>query len=139
MPLIAVENRRLYREKFAVFHDIVNVVRRKYPACQLILAPALVSGDGAAPSIVGALRALDRSQLVQLIILARGGGSLEELWPFNDERVARAVFASHVPVISAVGHETDVTIADLVADLRAPTPSVASTCRWSMAGTAGAT
>ena len=110
----------------AVFHDIVNVVRRKYPACQLILAPAFVSGDQAAPSILGALRALNRSGLPQLIIVARGGGSLEELWPFNDERVARAIFASRVPVVSAVGHETDVTIADLVADLRAPTPSVAA-------------
>ncbi len=110
----------------AVFHDIVNVIRRKYPACHVVLAPALVSGDGAAPSIVAALRALNQSKLVQIIILARGGGSLEELWPFNDERVARAVFASRVPVISAVGHETDTTIADLVADLRAPTPSVAA-------------
>jgi exodeoxyribonuclease VII large subunit len=110
----------------AVFHDIVNVVRRKYPACQLILAPAFVSGEQAAPSVVAALRALNQSQLVQLVIVARGGGSLEELWPFNDERVARAIFGSRVPVVSAVGHETDVTIADLVADLRAPTPSVAA-------------
>lgn len=110
----------------AVFHDIVNVVRRKYPACHLVLAPALVSGDQAAPSVVAALRALNDSRLVQVIIVARGGGSLEELWPFNDERVARAIFASRVPVISAVGHETDVTIADLVADLRAPTPSIAA-------------
>lgn len=110
----------------AVFHDIVNVVRRKYPACQLILAPAFVSGDQAAPSVVAALRALNRSGLAQVIIVARGGGSLEELWPFNDERVARAIFASRVPVVSAVGHETDVTIADLVADVRAPTPSIAA-------------
>ncbi|HLQ31873.1 MAG TPA: exodeoxyribonuclease VII large subunit [Chloroflexota bacterium] len=110
----------------AVFHDIVNVIRRKYPACHIVLAPALVSGDGAAPTIAGALRALNQSRLVQLIIVARGGGSLEELWPFNDERVARAIFGSQAPVISAVGHETDVTIADLVADLRAPTPSVAA-------------
>jgi exodeoxyribonuclease VII large subunit len=110
----------------AVFHDVVNVVRRKYPACHLVLAPAFVSGDQAAPSIVAALRALNESRLVQVIILARGGGSLEELWPFNDERVARAIFASRLPVISAVGHETDVTIADLVADLRAPTPSIAA-------------
>jgi len=110
----------------AVFHDVVNVVRRKYPACHIVLAPAFVSGDQAAPSIVAALRALNDSRLVQVIILARGGGSLEELWPFNDERVARAVFGSRVPVISAVGHETDVTISDLVADLRAPTPSVAA-------------
>jgi exodeoxyribonuclease VII large subunit len=110
----------------AVFHDIVNVVRRKYPACHLVLAPAYVSGDQAAPSIVAALRALNESRLVQIVILARGGGSLEELWPFNDERVARAIFGSRVPVVSAVGHETDTTIADLVADVRAPTPSVAA-------------
>jgi len=110
----------------AVFHDIVNVVRRKYPACHLVLAPAYVSGDMAAPSIVAALRALNESRLVQIVILARGGGSLEELWPFNDERVARAIFGSRVPVVSAVGHETDTTIADLVADVRAPTPSVAA-------------
>lgn len=110
----------------AVFHDIVNVIRRKYPACDIVLAPAFVAGDQAAPSIVAALRALNHSQLVQLVIVARGGGSMEELWPFNDERVARAVFGSRVPVISAIGHETDTTIADLVADLRAPTPSVAA-------------
>ena len=110
----------------AVFHDIVNVVRRKYPACQLILAPAFVSGEQAAPSVVAALRALNESRLADMVIIARGGGSLEELWPFNDERVARAIFGSRVPVVSAVGHETDVTIADLVADLRAPTPSIAA-------------
>jgi len=110
----------------AVFHDIVNVVRRKYPACQLILAPAFVSGEQAAPSVVAALRALNQSRLAEVVIVARGGGSLEELWPFNDERVARAIFGSRVPVVSAVGHETDVTIADLVADLRAPTPSIAA-------------
>ncbi len=110
----------------AVFHDIVNVMRRKYPACQIVLAPALVQGEQAAPSVVAALNALNHSRLVELAIVARGGGSLEELWPFNDERVARAIFASRVPVISAIGHETDATIADLVADLRAPTPSVAA-------------
>jgi exodeoxyribonuclease VII large subunit len=110
----------------AVIHDIVNVIRRKYPACHLVLAPAFVTGEQAAPSIVAALRALNHSRMVQLIILARGGGSMEELWPFNDERVARAIFGSRVPVVSAIGHETDTTIADLVADLRAPTPSVAA-------------
>ena len=110
----------------AVLHDMINVIRRKYPACHLVLAPAFVSGDQAAPSVVAALRALNHSRLVQVIIVARGGGSLEELWPFNDERVARAIFGSRVPVVSAIGHETDVTIADLVADVRAPTPSVAA-------------
>jgi exodeoxyribonuclease VII large subunit len=110
----------------AVFHDVCNVIRRKYPACQLVLAPANVTGEQAAPSIVTALRALNQSKLVDMIILARGGGSLEELWPFNDERVARAIFASQVPTVSAVGHEKDITIADMVADVRAPTPSVAA-------------
>ncbi|MGH2469384.1 MAG: exodeoxyribonuclease VII large subunit, partial [Chloroflexota bacterium] len=110
----------------AVFHDIVNVVRRKYPACEILLAAALVQGEQAAPSVAAALSALDQSGLVDVAIVARGGGSLEELWPFNDERVARAIFAARMPVISAVGHETDVTIADLVADVRAPTPSVAA-------------
>ncbi|HUZ77198.1 MAG TPA: exodeoxyribonuclease VII large subunit [Chloroflexota bacterium] len=110
----------------AVFHDIVNVVRRKYPACEILLAAALVQGEQAAPSVAAALNALDQSGLVDVAIVARGGGSLEELWPFNDERVARAIFAARMPVISAVGHETDVTVADLVADVRAPTPSVAA-------------
>ncbi|MDE3074447.1 MAG: exodeoxyribonuclease VII large subunit, partial [Chloroflexota bacterium] len=110
----------------AVFHDMVNVVGRKFPACEIILAPALVQGEQAAASVAAALNALNQSRTVDLIVVARGGGSLEELWPFNEERVARAIFGSRVPVVSAIGHETDVTIADLVADLRAPTPSVAA-------------
>ncbi len=110
----------------AVFHDIQNVLRRRYPLVELVLSPTQVQGDNAAPQIVAALEKLDRDGRADLIIVARGGGSLEELWPFNEEAVARAIYASRIPVVSAVGHETDVTIADLVADVRAPTPSAAA-------------
>ena len=110
----------------AVFHDIQNVVRRRYPLAELLLAPTQVQGDGAAPGIVAAIDRLNRDGRADVIIVARGGGSLEELWPFNEEAVARAIYASRIPVVSAVGHETDVTIADLVADVRAPTPSAAA-------------
>lgn len=109
----------------AVWQDIRNVVGRRYPLVELVLAPTPVQGEEAALGIVEALRATGRSD-VDLVIVARGGGSLEDLWPFNEESVARAVYSSPVPVISAVGHETDVTIADLVADVRAPTPSAAA-------------
>ena len=110
----------------AVLHDICNVIGRRYPLVEILLAPTLVQGDGAAPGIVSALRLLNDDGRADLIILARGGGSLEELWPFNDEMVARAIYASRIPVVSAVGHETDHTIADYVADVRAPTPSAAA-------------
>lgn len=110
----------------AVWHDIQNVLGRRYPLCDLILAPAQVQGDDAPRTIVHALEALHEDGRADVIIVARGGGSMEDLWCFNDERVARAVFASPIPVISAIGHETDVTICDLVADLRAPTPSAAA-------------
>jgi exodeoxyribonuclease VII large subunit len=110
----------------AVFHDIQNVIRRRYPLVELVLSPTQVQGDDAAPKIVAAIEALNREGHSDVIIVARGGGSLEELWPFNEEMVARAIYASRIPVLSAVGHETDVTIADLVADLRAPTPSAAA-------------
>lgn len=109
----------------AAIRDIQNIVRRRNPGVQLILAPALVQGAGAAESIVRALRALDAAG-VDVIIAGRGGGSIEDLWAFNEEVVARAIFECETPVISAVGHETDVTIADFVADLRAPTPSAAA-------------
>lgn len=110
----------------AVIHDIQQVAARRNPGIQLTLRPALVQGDGAAADIVRALRQMDARKDVDVIILGRGGGSLEELWPFNEEAVARAIFACEKPVVSAVGHETDFTIADFVADVRAATPSVAA-------------
>ena len=110
----------------SVWHDIQNVVRRRYPLVELAIAPAPVQGEDAAPAIAEALQAAANEPGVDLVIVARGGGSLEDLWAFNEEAVARAIFASPVPVVSAIGHETDHTVADLVADLRAPTPSAAA-------------
>jgi exodeoxyribonuclease VII large subunit len=109
----------------AVIRDIVRVAHRRFPV-PILLAPTPVQGDGAAPAIAAALRRLEAVADVDVIIVARGGGSLEDLWAFNDEIVARAIYACRVPVISAVGHETDFTIADFVADVRAPTPSAAA-------------
>lgn len=110
----------------AVVHDICQIAARRHPGVALYLQPARVQGEGAAEEIAAALAALDRRPDVDVIILGRGGGSLEELWPFNEETVARAIFACRTPVVSAVGHETDVTIADFVADVRASTPSAAA-------------
>ena len=110
----------------SVWHDIQSVVGRRWPLVELLLAPAMVQGDGAASTIVEALAILNAEPGVDVIIVARGGGSLEDLWPFNEESVARAVFASPTPVVSAIGHETDFTICDMVADVRAPTPSAAA-------------
>lgn len=110
----------------AVWHDIQNVIGRRYPLVELVLAPSLVQGNQAVSTIVASLDALGHEPDVDVIIVARGGGSLEDLWSFNEEAVARAIFKSTVPVVSAVGHETDFTIADLVADVRAPTPSAAA-------------
>lgn len=109
----------------AAIQDIRNIASRRNPYVQLILYPALVQGEGAVPSIVNGIHALDALG-VDVIIVGRGGGSIEDLWAFNEEAVARAIFECETPVISAVGHETDTTIADYVADLRAPTPSAAA-------------
>ena len=109
----------------AAVRDIINISKRRNPYVQLILYPAQVQGEGAAESIVKGIRALEERQ-VDVIIVGRGGGSIEDLWAFNEEIVARAIFECRIPVISAVGHETDTTIADYVADLRAPTPSAAA-------------
>ena len=109
----------------AAIRDICNISARRNPYVQLILYPAIVQGAQAAPSIVRGIEILDQSD-VDVIIVGRGGGSMEDLWAFNEEKVARAIFQCNTPVISAVGHETDFTIADYVADLRAPTPSAAA-------------
>ena len=109
----------------AAVQDIRNISLRRNPYLQIILYPALVQGDGAADSIVQGIRMLDGAG-VDTIIVGRGGGSIEDLWAFNEEKVARAIFECRTPIISAVGHETDFTIADFVADLRAPTPSAAA-------------
>jgi len=110
----------------AVVHDIARVAWRRDPSVQLYLCPASVQGSNAADEIVAAIKLLDHYSPAEVIIVGRGGGSMEDLWPFNEEKVARAIAACRKPVVSAVGHETDFTIADFVADLRAPTPSAAA-------------
>ena len=123
-----------YPERIAVItssagpavHDIIRVLRKRWPVAKVLLLPVRVQGVEAPPEIVGAIRYANRHRLADLIITGRGGGSIEDLWAFNDERVARAIYESELPVISAVGHEPDVTIADFVADLRAATPSNAA-------------
>ena len=110
----------------AALRDILKVLSRRFANLEVVIAPSRVQGEGASLEIVEAIRLLNRLGGVDVLILARGGGSLEDLWPFNEERVARAIAASQIPVVSAIGHEVDVTIADLVADLRAPTPSAAA-------------
>ncbi|MCD5256572.1 exodeoxyribonuclease VII large subunit [Pediococcus pentosaceus] len=110
----------------AVIRDIITTVSRRYPIVQLVLFPALVQGNEAANSIAAQIKMINTLDDFDTIIIGRGGGSIEDLWPFNEEVVARAIFASKLPVISSVGHETDTTIADLVADMRAATPTAAA-------------
>ena len=110
----------------AAVRDMINILRRRYPMVRVILYPCLVQGEGAAKTVVSAIEHFNSTKSVDVIIIGRGGGSIEDLWAFNEEITARAVAASELPVISAVGHETDFTISDFVADLRAPTPSAAA-------------
>ncbi len=110
----------------AALQDIINVTSRRYPCCELIVVPVHVQGEQSVGEIVDALNSVNRTKCADVIILGRGGGSIEDLWSFNEEAVARAIFKSEIPIISAVGHETDFTISDFVADRRAPTPSAAA-------------
>ena len=110
----------------AAVHDIIRILRRRWPMSKVLLLPVRVQGIEAPPEIVGAIRYCNKYDIADVMIVGRGGGSIEDLWAFNDERVARAIFASEIPVISAVGHEPDVTISDYVADARASTPSNAA-------------
>lgn len=113
-------------ETGAAVQDIFNVLSRRFPSAEVVLRPAKVQGDGAAQDIAKAIKLFNETKAADVLIVGRGGGSIEDLWAFNEEIVARAVFESKIPVISAVGHETDYTICDFVADLRAPTPSAAA-------------
>ncbi len=110
----------------AAVRDILQITGRRWPLAEIIFAPVLVQGEGAPPQMIGALEEMNRKRACDVILLGRGGGSLEDLWAFNDEGVARAVASSQIPVVSAVGHETDFTICDFAADLRAATPSAAA-------------
>ncbi len=110
----------------AAIHDILNVSGRRCPSAEIVIYPAQVQGDTAARSLCGGIKYFNERSPVDVIIIGRGGGSIEDLWAFNDENLARIIYDSHIPVISAVGHETDFTICDFVADLRAPTPSAAA-------------
>ncbi len=123
-----------YPEKIAVItsptgaaiQDITNILSRRYPCAEMIMCPVLVQGDGAAEQLIEAVKIVNELNAADVIIIGRGGGSIEDLWAFNDENLAREIFRSEIPVISAVGHEIDYTISDFVADLRAPTPSAAA-------------
>ncbi|WP_313894349.1 exodeoxyribonuclease VII large subunit [Psychrobacillus sp.] len=110
----------------AVIRDILTTLERRYPICEIVVFPSIVQGPQAAPSIVKSIEQANNLGSIDVLIVGRGGGSIEDLWAFNEEEVARAIAASRVPIISAVGHETDTTIADFVADLRAPTPTAAA-------------
>lgn len=113
-------------ETGAAIQDIINISKRRNPYIQLVLYPSLVQGAGAKESIVEGIKYLDKIDEIDVIIIGRGGGSIEDLWPFNEEMVARAIYEATTPIISAVGHEIDFTISDFVSDLRAPTPSAAA-------------
>jgi exodeoxyribonuclease VII large subunit len=126
LPLIPARIGVITSPSGAAIHDILTVLKRRFPAIPVLIYPVSVQGEAAKAEIVAALELANRQQWVDVIILGRGGGSLEDLWAFNEEIVARAIAASQIPVISAVGHEVDVTIADFVADFRAPTPSAAA-------------
>ena len=110
----------------AAIQDMINILGRRYPLAEILLAPVRVQGEGAATEIVAAIHLLNEQAASDVLIIGRGGGSLEDLWAFNEEIVARAILASRIPIVSAVGHETDTTISDFVADRRAPTPSAAA-------------
>lgn len=112
----------------AAVRDIFNVLGRRFPAAEVVIRPCKVQGDGAAEDIAKAIKEFNEYGCADVLIVGRGGGSIEDLWAFNEEVVARAIYASSIPIISAVGHETDYTICDFVADLRAPTPSAAAEC-----------
>lgn len=113
-------------EGAAALQDMLNILSRRYPVAKVVLCPAQVQGEGAAKTLIAGIRALNAAKACDIIIIGRGGGSIEDLWAFNDETLARVIAGSGIPVISAVGHETDFTIADFAADLRAPTPSAAA-------------
>ena len=110
----------------AAVRDIINIMTRRFPSAKMLLYPSLVQGEGAAKQLAEAVRYFNRTERADVIIIGRGGGSIEDLWAFNDENLAREIFASKIPIISAVGHESDFTICDFVADMRAPTPSAAA-------------
>ena len=110
----------------AAIRDIINVTGRRFPSAEIYLYPSLVQGEGAEDNLIEALEYFEKSKLVDVIIIGRGGGSIEDLWAFNGERLARRIFECNIPIISAVGHETDFTICDFVSDMRAPTPSAAA-------------
>src|SRR6185312_1161094 len=110
----------------AAIQDICSTIERRYPLAEIILFPAIVQGPQAAPSIIKSIEQAEAYGSIDVLIVGRGGGSIEDLWAFNEESVARAIFSCRIPIISAVGHETDTTIADFVSDRRAPTPTAAA-------------
>lgn len=126
LPVLPKKIALISSDKGAVIHDLQNVLRRRYPNIDILIGPVKVQGEGAAFEIASMIELINLRDDIDLMIVGRGGGSLEDLWAFNEELVCRAIFNSRIPVISAVGHETDITLSDFVADLRAPTPSAAA-------------